>query len=298
LSTKAPAIAANLPVATKTADIPPALARILPLCGAFVPIPEPQPSFWDSSYFSSGGAALAPLWALFAVGLFALFALSFYKNRTALFIYCAGTIALLVSGVPLHAMRHAGVLFVLLVGGFWLANSRPAGVEPRWQDACNKVAVKVFNAVLIVQVAVAVLFFGSDILLPFSTGKKLALWIKSHHLEEMPILGTPDWVVSPMSAWLDRPVFFCERMESGSFLRWDYKTRYPKTDDELYSRVVDAMNLLKIDKCLFVKRSAKPFAYSKLRSTELISFPQSMAREEQYSLWRIEREQESSEVRR
>ncbi len=136
---------------------------------------------------------------------------------------------------------------------------------------------------------IGIWFAAADIARPFSTSKLAADWIVEHHLEKMPILGTPDWVVAPISAWLDRKVFFCERMTKGSYAFWDDRTVYPTDDSELYERAIRLMEQNGIKRCLFVKRDLKPFSYPRLKSRKLASFDNAMREQEKYAIYLVGR---------
>lgn len=264
---------------------------IQPLWAAYFPVPDLKLSFWDTTIFSGAMPALFPLWAGCAVTLFAIFAISFARNRTASLLYVTCTGAMLAFGVM--AMRHKGLLFVLLIGCFWLARAHTESVRnancDRLLTKLGGIANVLFTAILAVQTVVAGIFFVNELAQPFSQGKAAASWIRENEPTSIPILGTPDWVVSSMSGWLDRPVYFCERMDYGTFLIWDDKTVYPKSDAELYSRVLKSMKRLDLSQCLFVKRAIKEFDYPQLNATKLASFPPSFGNDEGISVYLLKR---------
>jgi len=62
-----------------------------------------------------------------------------------------------------------------------------------------------------------------DLQFPFSTSEQAAKFIKDNKLDQFEIIGSVDYVVSPLATQLDKEILYAERKEHGSFIIYDQK---------------------------------------------------------------------------
>lgn len=262
-------------------------SSILPLWQGYFPIPEFNSHPWGSTIYTWNIASLMPVWSILAFSMMVLFCFSMRKSFIASSLYLGGTVAMLCFGFL--ANRHRGILFVVLIGSLWLARQTP--IQQFAQTSrltLRSVTDKLLSSILAVQVAVCTAFFYLDLVHPFSASKDVSEYIRQHDLSHLTIIGTPDWLASPLSAWTKKKVVFCERMTQGSFLVWDNRTCAPQTEAEFYDRIKSLMQERNITECLLVKGTRKTFSCPDLIATKLASFDNSILAEEQYALYFIQ----------
>lgn len=258
---------------------------LYPLWQAYVPVSKFSDHPWNTTFFRTDSFAETSLWSACSLALVAILIPAFRKSKLAIITFALCTVPMLIIGFP--AVRHRGILFWVLMASVWLARITVPVIDR--QTARIKTAELCLSVLLVIQLAVGIGFVWLDAARPFSSGRLVGDFVRTNGLTDMTIMGTPDWLVAPIGAWIDRKVVFCERMEQKSFQSWDNRVVPPKTDDELYARVAKLMDERGLKKCLFVKGVAKSFSDRRFRSTKLVSFTNSIVPLEDYSVYMLER---------
>jgi hypothetical protein len=76
---------------------------------------------------------------------------------------------------------------------------------------------------LVIQLLAGLYAAGMDILFPFSRAKETAAFIKKHGYGDLPIVGEMDYLMTPVSGYLGRKVFFVRGERIGSYVKFDMK---------------------------------------------------------------------------
>lgn len=260
---------------------------------AYLPIPDLSTiHFWNTHFLTTD---TRPALAL-ALGLSASLALAgvlaFLRRPSVLFMYLAGTGALLAfrHAVFIGAMRHHGHLFLLLVACFWIALlpgrewRLPAWLD-RWAGPRTLHAAALMVGVLLVQLATAGILYGADLRRPFSAAPQVAEFLRTHELEGMPIAVSPAPAGGSIAGVLDRPLHYLAMRSEGTFITWG---RYPRRRDRnpsmnlirpfLQSTGSDALVIL-----------GEPFEDwdDDLAVTELARFGGALVASEEYVVYRV-----------
>ncbi|MFK8183180.1 MAG: hypothetical protein AB8B99_07380 [Phormidesmis sp.] len=148
------------------------------------------------------------------------------KTRLFLFIYASGCLSMTAVFVGAYrgATRHYGHLFILLLVCLWLAKWSRQHLS---RSAPQPLSSKLFTAILCVQVIAGIYAYTSDLFYPFSASYQTAQILETQ-LNSLPVLAINQRPASPISAYLDQPLFYPEAEKFGSF--WDIS--YPDINDE------------------------------------------------------------------
>jgi hypothetical protein len=199
---------------------------------AYVPVPDPDSKgSWNSNILPTATRRELAL----ALGLSALLvavALPLVSRRpAALTFYVLGTGALLAFSYfrVFGAQRHHGHLFLALLAAVWLARSRlapwPRRVRrlvprPLASRRLARIAASGLYALLVVQVLVAARRFVVDLGRPFSAAAAAASYLRDSVPAGTPLAARPSPATSAVVGMLDRPVYYLDDGEVGSFVIW------------------------------------------------------------------------------
>jgi hypothetical protein len=122
--------------------------------------------------------------------------------------------------------RYSGHLFVVFVLSCWLAARLPETTcrKPalaRLAGLADRIRLPLLYLLLLANLAGGVVAFAKDWRLPFSGSAEAARFLRSEGLDQMPIVGVIDFMVSPLAGLLEREIYYPERGEWGSFVIWD-----------------------------------------------------------------------------
>ncbi|MFH0945783.1 MAG: hypothetical protein V2A76_11345, partial [Planctomycetota bacterium] len=205
---------------------------------AYVPIPPiATEQIWDSNLLGTynswestspyPGLTMAdPLekqesWAfLFSVAIVAMGVLTVSPVRAlaVTFLACVVLLLLFSYAVYFGSMRHHGFLFLAFVMCAWMSRGTPShdgamGVRsPRFR--------RFLPALLLIQMFGGIAFFATDLVRPFSPSALVAQFTREIQWGVRPIIGSPDYLVSPVAAILHRTFRSLETGEPASVIDW------------------------------------------------------------------------------
>ncbi len=90
-----------------------------------------------------------------------------------------------------------------------------------WQQVNKAIRPIFLTAILIIQAGAAAVAIFYDYRYPFSGVKEIAEFIKLKQLDGHVIAGNPDYATSPLSAYLNKPVYFPCSKKSAYFITWN-----------------------------------------------------------------------------
>ena len=196
------------------------------LIHAYFPVPDFRTlHFWNKNFF-------VPDETKFAIGitplLFLLWVMAFMRYRLILILYGLGTLLLIVFYYYTGFIwaRYSGHLFLLLIVCCWLIyyqKEKPFtnNLLNRISLLGNKIRVPFLMIILSVSLIGGVVTYIMDIVHPFSTSEQASAFIKENNLQDLEIIGSRDYVISPLASQLDKKIFYAERKEPGSFIIYD-----------------------------------------------------------------------------
>jgi len=200
------------------------VASLATVAHADLPLPElGNPEAWNTSLLWRLG--YVPM-ALLGLALIAAVAVLLRRAPAALFVYLAGTAAILAFTCFEYfgSLRHHGHHFLLLVACLWLAG------PDRRRDL-------LLTALLLVHLAAAAVLYPLDLALPFSESRAAADLLRSNGLAAAPIAATQDHLVSPVAGYLGRPLYYLDSRSPGSYVLWNRARREHLPPAELCLRL-------------------------------------------------------------
>jgi hypothetical protein len=216
--------------ARHTSFSPGLLSRVLHLLPrSYLQLPRFTFQFWNTNILDrTASVLLANLGLALAISVFAAALLQ--RHCLALVFLALSTVGIL--GWSYYGLigfaRHHGHLFVAFIAALWLsagqaesgnwkgAEMKPLGIRPK----CLSAALTVLFAV---QCVAGLYAAGMDILYPFSRAKETATFINKHGFRDLPIVGEMDYIMTSVSGYLGRKVYFVRGERIGSYVKWDMK---------------------------------------------------------------------------
>ncbi|HEX7185072.1 MAG TPA: hypothetical protein VF756_24805 [Thermoanaerobaculia bacterium] len=250
------------------------------LVHAYLPLPDAGDyAAWNTSFLWSFSYWISALAALVLVAL----AVRLLRGaRPAVFLYAAGTAALLGFTYFKYfgSLRHHGHHFVLLTACLWLAGE---GGEERARSRREAW----LTGLLLVHLIGAVTLYALDLALPFSAAKATAEFIARQGLAGMPIAGKQDYGASPVGGYLQRALYYPNSGKTGTFILWN-RERVERLPEEAYCRRLQDQVGRHPGGVLLVSTGPLP-ACPAVRSALLARFPLSMVADERYSVFLLRR---------
>jgi len=179
---------------------------------SYVPIPAIQYDFWGTNIVSSEAVQL-----VLSIVLLGFFLLVFCRKPVALCLYACGTMAILsivyVKFLYVGTLRHYGHLFIILIASLWISTYYPdrktAGkVLNGLSSFCSKHKDTVITGIFIAQFIAGIIAGGFDLFYPFSGSKETADYIKSHGMENMPMMGNSRIATRAVAGYLNREIYY------------------------------------------------------------------------------------------
>jgi hypothetical protein len=99
--------------------------------------------------------------------------------------------------------------------------------------------VPFFILILAIHFCGGIVSYIMDLKYPFSTSYQAAEYIRDNNMLDYEIIGSKDYIVSPLVSQLDKKILYGERKEYGSFIIYDQKRIAIWSFTELESFVKD-----------------------------------------------------------
>lgn len=246
------------------------------------------------------------------VMIFAFISLFFLIFSTLLFIYKPFPLFLYVFGNSIiltfnylkfiGGPRHHGNLFILLIVCLWLAKYYPkqSWISLENINLQNKVStiinlvqknkVKFISLLLISQLAAGIVALSRDLIVPLSASRETANFIRYQKLDQMFMMGSVDYAISPLCGYLNRQIYYPEIGQFGSFVLFRKSrknvdaTEVLTQANSLLHKQNDSPNqiLLVLNQELTVQNSA-------LKISPVAQFTRSFMSDEKYYLYLLSR---------
>lgn len=179
---------------------------LMRLCAGYFPLKPFSRDFFD---FSTAQWNHAPPWVGYVgAATLVLCLVSLARSWRLLVAYLAGVLLLqfVMQARYEGNIRHWGHIFVLYVGACWLLR-RAVPARRHLLSLVLLVAMAGFQLRSFVAAAIW------DTRAPFSAGKATAAFIQKHHLQDLPIVGGPSWMIITVTGYLERPFVNAENEE-------------------------------------------------------------------------------------
>jgi hypothetical protein len=245
------------PIATTLFNYPVWLVVFSKLFTTYLYIPSPQGMhFWNTSIFLPATLHIVSssiwewllanptfLWGCVFLPpiLFLSCLLVFLRRPLVLLLYASVTLALL--GIHYYTsllhVRYCGHLLIVVVVCFWLAGYYP---ERKYRHGGLRVLSTLGERIqrpllglfLVANLAGAVVAYAKARQFEFTPSRDAARFIKENKLEALEMVGIVDYTASSIASYCNRQIYYPQRGEFGSFVRWDSKRQNQFTDTEMY----------------------------------------------------------------
>ena len=176
------------------------------------------------------------IFALLSLGILAFVATIFIKKPIALFFYLFASLEILAFTYIkfLGSARHYGHLYLILIISLWLSSYYPQSdllvnlfrklpnkIESAiayWIKFVNQYKTTFIMVILSAQLAAGIFSFSRDLLIPYSASRATAQFIQNQQLEQMLIVGSEDFAITPICGYLNRKIYYPESRQLGSFV--------------------------------------------------------------------------------
>ncbi|MEM9510336.1 MAG: hypothetical protein AAGA16_22080, partial [Cyanobacteria bacterium P01_E01_bin.35] len=205
---------------------------------SYVPIPNiDQNNVWGSNFISDNNhfpeiASLdsaSLVTACFSLILIIVFGFIFRSSYQAFWVYILGNFIITIFSfvVKVPEIRHYGHLFILLIACCWIYNhnrhvqpslmslTKP-DVNPLTRNFCQVL----LTTILFIHLCAGIMMYSVDLARPFSNSQKVAQFIRENQLESSVIVGSKDVYVSPLSAWLNKKIYYPETESFETYTVW------------------------------------------------------------------------------
>lgn len=260
---------------------------------SYIPIPNFfQFHFWGyniadiSNYLTLLVSCFSLLLIVFSVSIF-------IEKPVVLFLYLSATLGIILFSWLkfLGTLRHHGHLFIIFLACIWISNffRKSYDIPKRFQKVTRylkKNQTKIITIILLIQMFSGLYAYSMDLIYPFSKSKATAEFIQQQGLSEGFILGNKDAIVSPISAYIDKKIFYLEYERFGSFFQNPQK-KIIKNQSELIDRINKIVtdnsknNVLILSYPLNIKSN-------RLNITFIRKFSNSIVAEEKYYIYLVE----------
>lgn len=263
---------------------------------SFVPIPNlAEYHYWGRNIIEELPSSLRSGIGLVTVAMIAYLLVLFCNYPTVLFLFGFGMSLLLAVMVAVPAaskVRHLGYLFILCIACFWLFNnysSSRQGKEFKLSTIARKYKGSFLNVILSLQVFAGVYSYAKDFYLPFSVSKTVAKYIQNNQLDGLTIIGSPDFPVASLSAYLKQPIYYPSSNRFGTYVIYD-KQRNEEIGftKALVDRIEEIQNKKQEDVLLVFTQEMNAFFVQEITSNKLVpveklaSFGRSIVYPERY----------------
>ena len=186
------------------------------------------------------------------------------RNPLFLSIYVLGSISMMALFVFAYrgSTRHYGHLFILLIACLWLAQWSRRHLISK-EPPPFSVSQHLLTLILCIQAFSGTYAYCSDILFPFSASYQAAQILQLNQLDSLPLLGIHQRPTSSLSGYLDRPIYYPEARQLGSF--WDIS--YPEFAEE--NAIAQAIEIFSQEHTAFVAILTSPLREQALQSSDL-----------------------------
>jgi hypothetical protein len=194
----------------------------------FLPFPDPTAgAYWNSNVIDSLPAgASAWVGALGGIAALAVCARALRARRGVLVVWALGaTTMLAITLFVWHGFaRHHGMQAVWFLLCAWIA---VGAWRERPDDSPGRSVVSrlVLVAILAVQPAACALVAYDDLRRPFSNARAVARYLARETANDLPLVGSIDYAIQPVSAFLGRPFYYPENRSFGTFVNWGPQRR-------------------------------------------------------------------------
>lgn len=223
-------------------DGPRTVLTISKILSAFIPIPNTTGiHFWNTALVMQIPSWVRVILSLGIVG----YCIVFFRHEKPAFLFWAiGILALevLLYVLLIPAIRYEGHIFLLFVASYWLKiiftrqSPQPKNRKnPRMER--SRVSL-MFMGILVVHLISGGFAYIQDLRFPFSNCSEAGRNLTQKDLSRQCLFGSLDHIVSPLTAFIHKPIYYPERDSIGTYIISDDKRKQFPTMPEVFEKAV------------------------------------------------------------
>jgi tetratricopeptide (TPR) repeat protein len=277
---------------------------------SFVPIPDFNDlHFWNTNLFisHSGSMVFKSMVTIGSAAIIAWCVLLFSKKSSLMIFFLAcigGTLLLFYVNNAIffiYAMRYHGFSFLGFSCALWILKNPDdgkritfysfplAGIGQGLQALRERVHIEKYSKQVIYGIF-SLQFLGGitalykDYNQSFSGIEKTAAYILEHKLDSLPVAGFVDYAVSPISAFIHKPIYYPDRDVTGTFIKWT-RNNYLTDPNQVMNRLLSYISGQKGPVLVILNFELNTPVIGDLTFHHLQSFNGNVVPDENYSLY-------------
>jgi hypothetical protein len=240
------------------------------------------------------------LFSFLSVMILLIFSLFFsdYPVILGFYLFASGGILLFTYLKFLGSARHYGHLYLVLITAYWLSHYYSPlplitkTAKQNWQTVYRwgqRLAPPLLTLILTTQLIAGLVGYIRVVTLPYSASRATAAYLQQTGLEQLPLIGSEDFAVSPISGYLNGLIYYPEIQKKGSFVLFN-QDRKVVDDAEILAQVNQQLTSQRLSPMILILNhpldtNSTP---SNLHITPLKEFRRSFIGNEQFYLYQIE----------
>lgn len=262
-----------------------------------MPLPLTLPHFWNTNLLDEMPSVQLGLTVLegrdvqlvLSLGLLGISALLLLRTPSVMLAYTVATggLLLFLHLKVNHGIRHTGHVFLVLVGCLWLSLAQRQG---RTSGIMRRVASVFVTVLFAIHTVAGGLAAATDLVYPFSASRETAEFIERRGLTGTTMIGSGYAMAAAVAGYLNRPVYYAESKQTGTFVRWEEK-RTRVTSADVVRTAGELARLNQNNILLILTYDLGSAATGVLK---LASFERSIVKEERYWLYLMPYREEST----
>jgi len=260
---------------------------------SYIPIPNFfRYHFWgyNIAFFSNYLVFLS-----FSISFFLLLfsTILFIEKPIVLFLYLSATSGMILfSWLKFQGtVRHHGSLFIIFLACIWISRyfDKSYDIHNRFKQIykyVNKYQKRIVTTILLIQMLSGIYAYSMDFVYPFSKSQVAAEFIRKEGLSKSFIMADKDTIVSPISAYINEPIYYLAYDKFGSFF-FNPQVKFIKNQSKLIGNINSVIkdsnkkNILILSYPLEIKTD-------ELKFTKIKEFKKSIVAEERYFIYLVE----------
>lgn len=237
------------------------------------------------------------LFSILSISILLIFGIYFsdYPVILGFYLLASGGILLFTYLKFLGSARHYGHLYLVLITAFWLKQyyaPRPflaALVHPIWHTFyrwSQRFAPPFLTFILTTQLIAGLVGYIRVVTLPYSASRATATYLQQAGLDRFTLVGSEDFAVSPISGYLNAPIYYPETQQLGSFVLFT-QARQPVNDGEILRQIEQGLTQKFSTPVILILNHPLDCDRPTLTITPLREFRHSFIGNEQYYLYKI-----------
>ncbi len=246
------------------------------------------------------------IFAILSLGIFTFFVTTFITKPVALFFYVFGSLEILVFTYLkfLGSQRHYGHLFIILIVSLWLASyyselhsrdltfkklpQKTKKILLKWQSFVKRQKTTFIIMILSAQLIAGIVSYSRDLLTPYSASRATADFIKKENLDRLPIVGSEDFAVSPISSYLNQKIYYPESQHLGSYVLFN-AGRKEVSSNEILAQTLSVLNTSQAPEAILILNRQLDTKEKTLDIRLIKEFKKAFIHNEKYYLYLVQK---------